>query len=654
MSVSAGRQGAQRRRLAVWDPLVLGGLYWLLAMASIVIARQPGSIAPVWFSNAVAVVYLVTSARGQAIPLIVAAATANALANVLFGDSWSVALAFVVPNLGEILVAALLLRASDHTEWFTAHHGSFLRVLALGALAPPLLGATLGAALLSMQGFSPVQRVWLDWYIGSAIGAVAILPLAMSLRSMPRADSEARIVHWRLVVAVLLVVALSIVCLRFLIYPFVVIGAGLLVMATLAARMVAFALSLAFVCAVAIGLAFGWFVPASDASLGQEQAYLATLMVICVVQVVAVLAGRQRALSQIVAAVGSRSGTFTLFADLAGNRRWVSRGRAGRLASGREPQAARDDELAIEGALAPLLEDAQAGRSTRRQAELPSEGLGLRTFELAAEPALDEEGRQVGAIVSGTDVTDKVRSRQQLEQLLDELRVANGDLEQFVHIASHDLREPLNTISQFSGFIATRKAHLLDDEGRGYFELVRVAALRMRTLLDDVLRYVKMSGQDQVELMQIELEQVLGEVRAGLGAQLERSGARLEVAPLASVCGHHTLLSLVLQNLVSNAVKFVPTERTPHVRISSAVVDGLVRLTVEDNGIGIEPERLHELGTPFRRLHSHRRFEGTGLGLAICKRVLERVGGRLQIESTPGEGSRFHVDLRPACDAPAP
>lgn len=639
---------------AARNATALGALYFVLAMASIFIARQPGAIAQVWVSNALATAFLVTSPRGHQGPLLGACAVAIVLANRIMGDSWVVASAFVVPNLGEIVVASLLLRASDHPEWFTAHHGSFLRLLVLGAFAPQVLGATLGAALLWSQGFSSFERIWLDWYVGSAIGAVAILPLAMSLRSMPRADSEARVVRWRLLVAVLLVAVLSTMCLRLLIYPFVVIGTALLVVATLAARVVSFALSLAFVCAVAVGLAFGWFAPASGAILGQEQAYLATLMVICAVQVVAVLAGRQRALSQVVAAVGSRSDSFTLFADLTGNRRWVSRGRSVRIASGRELEALHRDELVTERALAPLLEDAQAGQSTRGQAELPIEGLGLRTFELAAEPALDEEGRQIGAIVSGADVTERVRSRRQLEQLLDELRVANGDLEQFVHIASHDLREPLNTISQFCGFIAKRKAHLLDEEGRGYFELVRVAALRMRALLDDVLRYVQMSAQDEVELTQVELDKVLGEVRAGLDAQLERSQATLEVGPLARVCGHSTLLSLVLQNLVSNAVKFVPSERLPHVRISSAVMEDRVRVTVEDNGIGIDPERLQELGTPFRRLHSHRKFEGSGLGLAICKRVLERIGGRLEIESTPGVGSRFHVDLRARCDALAP
>lgn len=632
----------------------LAVLYWTLAVASIIIARQPGTIAAVWLANAVAVVFLVTSPRGHAIPLLIAAGVANALANLLFGDSWVVSLAFVVPNLVEIVVAAVLLHSSDHTDWFTAHHGSFLRMLAWGAFVPQLLGATLGAVLLRWQGFVSFERIWLDWYIGSAAGAAAILPLAMSLRSMPRAGSETRVAYWRLFLGVVVVTALAAVCLRYFLYPFVVIGTVLLVVATLAARMVSFALSLAFVCAVASGLAFRWFAPASGASLGQEQAYLATLMVICAVQVVAVLAGRQRALGQILAAVGSRSDSFTIFADLSGALRWVSRSRMTRFAAAAEdgvPELPPGGRHAIERVVAPLLASAQAGRGARMQAELPCDGRGQRTFELVAEPALDEEGRRIGAILCGTDVTERVQARLQLERLLEELRATNGNLEQFVHIASHDLREPLNTISQFSGFIAKRKAQLLDEEGRGYFELVRVAALRMRTLLDDVLRYVQMGGRELAPLGPVELAVVVEEVRSALGAQLERRQATLEVGALERVIGHPTWLSLVLQNLVSNAVKFVPEDRRPCVRVACSVVGATVRLTVEDNGIGIEPERLHELGTPFRRLHSHRAFEGSGLGLAICKRVLERLGGRLEIESTPQVGSRFHVELQGCGDS---
>lgn len=628
--------------------MVLGLLYLALAVASIAIARQPGSIAAVWLSNAVAVVFLVTSPRGHVVPLLVATATANALTNLLFDLPWPVVLAFVVPNVAEVIVAALLLRSSNHTEWFTADPKSFLRMLALGAFVPQLVSATLGAALLYWQGFPSFGQVWFDWYIGSAIGAISILPLAMSVRSMPRVESEARVSLWRLSLAAVVVTMLAVACLRIFTYPFVVISTMLLVVATLAPRMVCFALSLACVCAVAVALAFGWLTPVSGSGLAQEQIFLATLMVICPVQVVGVLAGRQRALSQILAAVGSRADTFTIFADLAGHTRWVSKGPMVRFSvpgQGSPAAESRDDRI-VESVLAPLFERAQGGQVARCQAELPLAGLGERTFELAAEPALDEEGRRIGAILCGTDVTERVRAGQRLEQLLDELRAANGNLEQFVHVASHDLREPLNTISQFSGFIGKRKAHLLDEEGRGYFELVRLAALRMRTLLDDVLSYVQLGGREAAPLVPIDLDEVVGEVGESLGAQLERRQATLEVAPLGRVLGHRTLLSLVLQNLVSNAVKFVPPERRPLVRVSSVVLGDRVQVTVEDNGIGIEPERLHELGKPFRRLHSHRKFEGSGLGLAICKRVLERLGGQLEIHSTLGVGSQFRVELQ--------
>ena len=438
--------------------------------------------------------------------------------------------------------------------------------------------------------------------------------------------------------------------LRWLAYPFVLVSAALLVVATLASRVTSFVLSLVLVCAIAVALGFGWFVPtAGQAALGQEQVYLSTLMVIVAAQIVAVLAGRQRALGEILSAVGDRSDSFVVFADMDGLYRWVNRGRVNYFPVANEDALGRsledNEEESTRRVLAPLLQQAQAGATARARADLETPRRGPRTLELVAAPALDEEGRQIGAILCGSDVTELERSHRELERVVDELRSTNEDLQQFVHIASHDLREPLNTIAQFCELISASKTQELDEAGQRYFELVRAAALRMRVLLDDVLRYVQVGVKGGAEVAAVDLDDVLREVQDALGAQLERSGAALEVSPLGQVRGHRSLLSLALQNLVSNAIKFVSPGQVPRVQVSAARAGAELRVTVADNGIGIDPGRLTELGAPFRRLHSHRKYEGSGLGLAICKRVAEQLGGRLEIESTLGLGSRFHLVL---------
>jgi two-component system, sensor histidine kinase and response regulator len=254
-------------------------------------------------------------------------------------------------------------------------------------------------------------------------------------------------------------------------------------------------------------------------------------------------------------------------------------------------------------------------------------------------------------VFCGTDITELEASRHELVRVVNELRASNGDLEQFVRIASHDLREPLNTIAQFCDVISQTKGHEFDETTKRYFGLVRGGASRMRTLLDDVLRFVRIGAGDSSSRSDVDLDAVVAEVTQGLQAQLEACGAKLHIGPLGTVHGHRSLISLAVQNLISNAIKFVPAERHPELQIGAVRAAGELRLTIADNGIGIEAARIRELGLPFRRLHARRRFEGTGLGLAICKRIAEQIGGRLEIDSILGEGSRFHL-LLPTFDAP--
>lgn len=173
MTPTSPPRNAVRGPSLLRDALWLGCLYTALSLASIYVARQPGTIAAVWLSNAVAAAFLVTAPGRHIVPLLLTTASANFLANVLWGDPWALSLAFTVPNAIEVAMAGWLLRRSGQVTLFAADHRSFLRVLVLGAFVPQMLGATLGAALLRLLSFASFERVWLDWYIGSTVGAVA-------------------------------------------------------------------------------------------------------------------------------------------------------------------------------------------------------------------------------------------------------------------------------------------------------------------------------------------------------------------------------------------------------------------------------------------------------------------------------------------------
>ncbi len=647
--MNAGDDSAPTRS-ALADVTLLAVVYFGLAVAAIYVARQPGTIAAVWLANAVAVAFILTMPRPREWLCLATVFISNFAANRVTGGSWFIASAFAVPNVLEIALATAILRRTGDVERFLSDHRSFLRLMSLGAFVPPLVSATLGAVLLELLSGGTLQNVWVDWYVGTALGAAGVLPLVLSLRTMPTREVATRRDLWGAVLGSALFSLALLGALRAFDYPFVLISTLLLVAASVSSRVAVFSYAAVLVCSMALALAFDWYAPPDRGSVvGRVQAYLSLLMVVIPAQIVAVLVSRQRALSVMLSAVGNRADSFVTFLDLSGAYRWVNRGRASyfRVAndSALGHTLAENEEPGTAEMLAPLVASAQRGTRALACVKLDTPLRGPRTFEVSAEPAVDEEGRAIGAVLCGTDITELEHSRRELELAVEELRAANLDLQQFVHIASHDLREPLNTIAQFSDLIYKTRCSQLDDAGRKYFDLVRTAVLRMRVLLDDVLRYVQVGSREREPRVAVDLDEVMHEIESSLRAQLERSGAGLEVGALGMVFGHRSLISLALQNLVSNAVKFVPPERAPQVQVLAERHGAEVHISVKDNGIGIEPERIASLGVPFRRLHSHRKFEGSGLGLAICKRVVEQNGGRLEIESALGVGSTFRLVL---------
>jgi signal transduction histidine kinase len=240
---------------------------------------------------------------------------------------------------------------------------------------------------------------------------------------------------------------------------------------------------------------------------------------------------------------------------------------------------------------------------------------------------------------------DLRQSHAQLQTNAEALRVANEGLLQFVRIASHDLREPLNTIVQFVGLVEEDHGKHLPQDAQLYLNLALRAGQRMRTLLDDVVRYARLQHGETDPPEPVALDRVLAELRDALAARLSATGAVLRVDPLPVVMGHASLLSLLFQNLLSNALKFMPPGRKPEVSVSAHLTKDHAIITVGDNGIGIAEEHLALLFQPFQRLHLRSEYEGAGLGLALSRQIAEAHGGTIQVCTQPGAGSRFSVRL---------
>ncbi|WP_127807162.1 hybrid sensor histidine kinase/response regulator [Hydrogenophaga sp. NH-16] len=242
-------------------------------------------------------------------------------------------------------------------------------------------------------------------------------------------------------------------------------------------------------------------------------------------------------------------------------------------------------------------------------------------------------------------MVDLRASHAQLQQTAEALKLANEGLLQFVRISSHDLLEPLNTVVQFAGLMEEDHGTELPDGAQRYLRLMRNAGERMRSLLDDVVRYSRLQRGESDPPKPVQLDLLLANLCDALAAPLIETGTQLSIHPLPTVMGHASLLSLLFQNLLSNAMKFVPEGRAPKINVSSRLSNGLVTIRVQDNGIGIAPHHIEKLFQPFARLNLRREFEGSGLGLALCRQIVEAHGGTLTVQSVLGAGSSFEVHL---------
>jgi PAS domain S-box-containing protein len=291
----------------------------------------------------------------------------------------------------------------------------------------------------------------------------------------------------------------------------------------------------------------------------------------------------------------------------------------------------------------PMLQRALDGQLVKVRAAHTLPGRPTRVFDAQYHPVYNNRGMIDAVVFTAHDVDDLVHSRNELAHTVEQLQRSNELLEQFVRVTSHDMREPLNTIAQFVSLIEA--AGPLPPPTDRYFAFVRRGATRMRALLDDLLRFVRLEAAaiDPDEVHQ--LDDVLHEVLGQLQAQITNSHGSVHCEPLPPARGRRSLLVLLFQNLVSNALKFTEPGVPPKVTVSARLEHGRVLVTVADQGIGIAPEHIPTLFEPFRRLHRRQVYEGTGLGLATCKRIVMVLNGSIDIESAPGEGTRVTVSL---------
>jgi signal transduction histidine kinase len=230
-----------------------------------------------------------------------------------------------------------------------------------------------------------------------------------------------------------------------------------------------------------------------------------------------------------------------------------------------------------------------------------------------------------------------------VKQRTSEMESKNKELEQFAYVASHDLQEPLRTISGFVDLLHKEYGNKLDSNGHIYLNYLSQASDRMKTLIKDLLDYSRIGREKQA--MPVDCNRMLEEVVADLGKNIRESGAHIHFSDLPFLRAYPTELKLLFQNLITNAVKFRQPDRNPEISISAAAIDGQWKFVVSDNGIGIEKQFQERIFIIFQRLHNRSEYEGSGIGLAHCKKIVELHGGTIWVDSQPGNGSRFNFTI---------
>ena len=278
---------------------------------------------------------------------------------------------------------------------------------------------------------------------------------------------------------------------------------------------------------------------------------------------------------------------------------------------------------------------------------IPTEELDLQASDGSCRPvhlslrSMSTSG-VAGFSVIVTDLTERHQSENALRKTSDELLEKNGQLKAFSYSISHDMRAPLRAMQGFANILLEDYGDKLESEPKSYLERIITSANQLDQMIRDVLADSQLS-RDQNEATTFDLDKMVREI---VGTYPNFREANIEIVPSsAPVRGYKVALGQCISNLLCNAIKFVPAGRVPSVKVWTEPANGRLRLWVQDNGIGILPKDQERIFDIFSRVHGNENFEGTGIGLNMVKKAVEKMGGRVGVESELGQGSRFWIEL---------
>jgi signal transduction histidine kinase len=372
---------------------------------------------------------------------------------------------------------------------------------------------------------------------------------------------------------------------------------------------------------------------------------------------------RMQQLTELEASIKDRMATLQVVIEDYQDDQQLTPGRTRLLETGRQQmdrirqqvdEIKQEDQRRLDLRIAEAEASSKSSVATFLAANLVVLGLMIAVYWLIKRDVAARDEAAVALERAHEELEDKVRERTaELASANTELERSNRELQDFAFVASHDLQEPLRKIQAFGDRLRTVQGPKFDDQGRDYLERMHSAAGRMHTLINDLLTFSRVTTKAQ-PFERTDLNVIADEVLGDLEVRIHQSGATIERGELPTIDADPLQMRQLFQNVIANSLKFQNGDVPPHIEISAeevAEVDWsrragpFYRIMFKDNGIGFDEKYLDRIFTPFQRLHGRGEYEGTGIGLAVCRKIVERHGGELTAESTPGEGSTFYATL---------
>ncbi|MDH5762616.1 MAG: response regulator [Nitrospinota bacterium] len=264
---------------------------------------------------------------------------------------------------------------------------------------------------------------------------------------------------------------------------------------------------------------------------------------------------------------------------------------------------------------------------------------------LTVSPVCSPANEPLYFILFLEDITKRMEIEEMLQSLVKDLAEANQNLEDFTRTASHDLQEPLRKIISFSDRLRVSLENKIDDREKEYFLRMEKSAIRMQKLIEDLLKYSRISSLPP-EFESVDLKEVVQEVLMDLEVSIERSKGIININNLPRIEADKTQMRQLFQNLIGNSLKFHNPSQSPKVDLDSVYSEtGQWNIFIQDNGIGMKEQHIKRIFKPFERLHGTSEFSGTGMGLAICLKIVTRHHGKITVKSSPGQGTMYVVEL---------